>query len=246
MKRIPLFIIMLIFSLAMFSGCEKSSENCLSNTGKIIRQVRFLEPFDSISMNDNVNVILSYDSICGVTVEAGEHIIDGIKTEVSDGNLIIHNNNICNWTRDYSKPINVYISSDYLWKIRYNSSGDLTSATILPYDSLKVEVWGGCGTIELSLNIVQGYFSENLGTADFRLHGSCGICNIYSGEYGPFHCEDLDISYCFITSSGSNDCWVNARRILGATITSIGNVYYTGQPDSVYSHITGEGRLIHY
>jgi hypothetical protein len=247
MKRFLFNIILpLLLGLIVSGGCKKTGTNCFSNTGTIIRQERQVAPFDSIAMNDNVNVVLTMDSVNRLVVEAGEKIIDGITTEVVNGNLEIRNLNSCNWTRSYSKPINVYISLDHLWKVYYNSSGDLTSTNTLDLDSLMVVVWGGCGTIDLDVDLFTGYFSENLGTADFRLKGTCAICYIYSGEYGPFHCENLNTRYCFVTSRSSNDCWVNAEKMLGVTINSIGNVYYTGDPDSVFSSITGQGNLIRY
>jgi hypothetical protein len=247
MKRLTISLLLTgAAALIFLYGCDKSGTNCFSNTGDIIRQERILPGFDSIEMNDNVNVILTHDTVSSVVVEAGQNIISGITTEVVNRNLVIHNLNMCNWTRSYDKPVNVYVSVNYLWKIYYISSGDLTTTNALPYDSLKVEVWGGCGTIDLDMDVTTGYFIENLGTADFILRGKCGICYVYSGEYGPFHCEDLDVGYFFITSISSNDCWLKAKKILGATISGIGNVYYTGQPDSVYSTITGSGRLIRY
>src|SRR5512133_1312690 len=247
MKPRPFQILLIAVAIAVLSaGCDKSGTNCFNSSGPVIRQERILPAFDSIEMLDNVNVILTYDTSSSVVVEAGKNIIDGITTEVVNRNLVIGNSNICNWTRSYDKPINVYVSMNYLWKVYYNSAGDLSTTNTLPFDSLKVEVWGGCGTLDLDVNVITGYFIENLGTADIRLRGKCGICYIYSGEYGPFHCEDLDIAYCFVTTISSNDCWVNAERTLGATIGGIGNVYYTGIPDSIYFSITGEGKLIHY
>lgn len=243
-------VISFLATLAVLSvliyGCDKPGTNCLSGTGDIIFQERIVSPFDSITMNDDVNVILTYDSIISVTVEAGEKIIDGITTEVVGRNLVIHNLNVCNWTRDYTKPINVYVTTNYLWTVVYQSSGDLTSSDTLRFDSLMVAVYAGCGTIDLDLDITSGHFVENRGTADFDLHGRCGICYVYAGEYGAFHCEDLSMAYCFVTSLGSNDCWVNAKNILGVSIVGIGNVYYTGIPDSLYYTITGQGKLIHY
>jgi hypothetical protein len=247
MKQVTQYIL-LVASIVLVStaGCDKSGTNCFSSTGKIIREVRQLPAFDSIEMNDNVNVILTYDSESSISVEAGENIIGGITTEVVNRNLVIHNTNICNWTRSFDHPVNVYVSVNYLWKVYYLSSGDLTTTNAFPLDSLKIEVWGGCGTINLEMDVTTGYFVENLGTADFILRGKCGICYIYSGEYGPFHCEDLDVGYCFVTTISSNDCWVRSKKILGATINGIGNVYYTGTPDSVYSTTTSSGRLIRY
>ena len=197
-------------------------------------------------MHDNVTVILTHDSSDKIVVEAGKNIISGITTEVVDRNLIIHNRNSCNWVRNYEKPINVYVSSKSLWKVWYESSGDLISKNTLSYDSIKIETWGGCGKIDLDLNIVSGYFIQNLGTSEFILSGVCGICSIYAGEYGPFLCQDLSTAYCFINHSGSNDCWVKVSTTLGATVNSIGNIYYTGNPDTLDITINGSGQVIRY
>jgi hypothetical protein len=247
MNKIPIYTLMLLLPATMpLTGCDKSSTNCFSSTGETIRQERTVAPFDSISMYNNVNVILTQGSSTGVIVEAGENIIDGISTEVIDRNLVIQNLNICNWTRSFNKPVNVYVNVGYLWKVYYNSSGNLTSTNTLEQDSLKIDVWGGCGTIDLDMHVSTGYFSENLGTADFRLSGVCAICYIWSGEYGPFDCDSLSTGYCFVTTQSSNDCRVRVEKTLGATISSIGNIYYTGDPDSVYYTITGQGKLIRY
>ena len=46
--------------------------------------------------------------------------------------------------------------------------------------------------------------------------------------------------------AGTNDCYVNADKYLDATIRSIGNIYYTGNPDSVHVHISGPDKLIEF
>jgi hypothetical protein len=230
------------------AGCSKSAVDCFTSTGSIVRESRILPGFDSIVLNDNVNLILTCDSSSSntVTVEAGENLMPGITTEVVNGQLVIHNRNTCNWVRSYDKPLNVYVSASRLWKISYYSAGDVTSTNTLRYDSLKVEAWEGCGTISLDLDLFSGYFIQHLGTADFRLRGVCQILTIYAGEYGPFNCSELMSNYCFLTTISPNDCRVLARRTLEVNIGSIGNVYYTGDPDTVKAVITGKGKLIKY
>ena len=34
-----------------------------------------------------------------------------------------------------------------------------------------LDVWGGCGSIDLSLNVNQGFIYEHLGTADITIRG---------------------------------------------------------------------------
>jgi hypothetical protein len=225
-------------------GCEKSGVNCITSNGKTIMQQRILPDFDSIEVNDYVNLVITQDTVNKVSVETGQNIMSGITTEVIARQLVIRNINKCNWLRSYDVPVNVFISVKNLMKIYYLSSGNITTTNTLRSKVLTVEAWGGCGTIDLDLDIYQGYFILQIGTSDFNLHGSCAISNIYSGDYGFFQCKDLKTRYTFITNSGSNDCYINTTHLVEASIGSIGNIYYTGNPDSVVTHIQGAGHVI--
>ena len=232
------------FLLLVISGCGKTGIDCITNTGEIITEERSVDEFDSIVLNNNVNLFISKDSISKVVVEAGKNILPNIITTVENKQLTIGNENRCNWVRSYSKPINVYISTPYLYKIYYNSSGDITSLNTLEFDSLRLEAWGGCGTIELDIDIYQGYFYLQIGTLDIHLKGSCGIASIYSGDFGLLDARELQSGYVFIASQSSNDCYVNANHELHATIESIGNIYYYGSPQEITTTINGTGIVI--
>jgi len=228
--------VVVILTMAMFpalisitSGCSKEGD-CLTNTGDTISEIRSLSDFDSISLNDYVNLILTQNPVPSVRVIAGKNIIKGITTEVIDRTLVIHNQNTCNWLRSYdSSLINVFVSMNNIAKISYNSSGDILSTNELT-KSLNVEVWGGCGTIDLQLNIrgqyETGNFSLNMGTADIKLRGFCFSSAIYAGCYGFYDGRLLENDYTYITNNGSNDCYVNCFTYLDAKIGSVGNVYY--------------------
>jgi hypothetical protein len=238
------FTFLFVLVLFIWVGCDKSGVNCITSNGKTIRQERNLGDFDSIEVRDYVNLIISQDSVNKVSVESGQNIISGITTEVVNRQLSIRNINKCNWLRSYDVPVNVYVSVKNLTKIYYLSSGNVSTTNPLKSSFLTVEVWGGSGTIDLNLDIFQGYFVLQIGTVDFNLHGNCPINTIYSGDYGFFQCTDLKSRYTFVTNDGSNDCYVNSSYILDATIGSIGNIYYTGKPDSVTTHIHGSGKVI--
>lgn len=244
-KSAEYLVLFSILSVTLYTGCGKSG-NCLTSTGKIIQEARSVGEFDSIDVRDNVNVILKMDSVNKVVVESGKNIISGITTDVADRQLTIQNLNKCNWLRSYNKPLNVYISAKNLLKINYTSTGTITSSNTLTLYKLGIEVWGGSGTIDLNIALTVGTFILHQGTTDINLHGTCGIANIYTGEYGKFSGKDLKCGYIFITNNGSNDSWVWAWQSLEATISSIGNIYYTGNPPLVTAHITGSGQLIPY
>lgn len=240
---IPRFLMESLICI-IFIGCGKSGVDCVTNSGEVILQNRELLAFDSIELNDYVNLFISQDSISKVVVEAGENIIAGIETTVENRNLVIRNTNTCNWVRSFEKPINVYISTPNLWKIYYNSSGNITSLNTFKTDSIKLEVWGGCGTIDLDIDIYSGFFYLQIGTADIHLSGSCGIISMYSGDFGLLDARDLNSGFAFISNKSSNDCYVKVSQELYATIQSIGNIYYTGNPKEIHTTINGDGSVI--
>lgn len=242
MKRfLSLNLVIIGACLTGLISCSKEGGKCLSNTGPIITQERSITDFDSISVNDYVNLILTQDTMNRVSVEAGQNIINGISTEVIDRKLFIYNNNECNWLRSYNKPINVYVNVKNLMKVSYNSSGDVTSSNVIGSSFLWIDVWGGCGTIDLELNVYQGTFIEHMGTADFKLHGLCKINSIYAGDFGLFDCKDLETDYTYIKNYGSNDCYIKVTKYLDATIGSIGSIYFRGNPDTLFTKIYGSG-----
>jgi hypothetical protein len=237
---------MIVVAIAgLLHGCAKDGGVCVSSSGQVILQERAVIPdFDSILLTDNVSIILT-DSVCPVWVEAGENIIDGIRTIVDSGYLTISNSNSCNWLRDYGKPINVYVSGNKVRKIKYNGSGNISNTGTLTKDTISIEVWGGCGSIDLTLDIDQGNFSLNLGTADYRLKGICKNAYVYVSDFGLYDGSGLKSVNTYITTAGSNDCKVNANGILIATINSIGNVFYYGNP-TVTRKGNGSGQVLPY
>ena len=181
-----------------------------------------------------------------MTVEAGQNLMGGIKSELNGRELVLRNTNSCNWLRSYSKPVNVYVYQNHLLKIHYESAGDISCQDTIRAGYLKIDMWGGCGTIDLKVNIGDGHFIQHMGTATLILHGVCKVSSVYAGDYGLLQLKDLRTGYTFVTNSGSNDCYVNAIHELEATINSIGNIYYGGNPASIKASITGSGKLIAY
>jgi hypothetical protein len=243
---VAIWLFLSLIALGLLAGSCKKSGECFTNTGEIIKEERRTGTFDSIEVRNYVNLILIQDTISKVVVETGKNIVSGITTEVHDNTLYVDNTLNCNWLRSYDKPINVYIYGRYFHKIYYLASGDVTAPDTLYTNYLKVDIWGGCGKINLKLAISEGMFIEHMGTADVELHGRCAFCSVYAGDFGFFQCKDLRTRYNYVTNAGSNDCYVSSDHFLGATISSIGNIYYTGTADSIKTKITGAGKLIRF
>ena len=245
-KRLCVAVVILLALLSCISSCKKSGAECFTSTGTVIKQARMITDFDTIIAKQNVDIILTQDTLNSVVVEAGEKIIGGIKTIIENRQLVIDNTNTCNWMRSYDKPLNVYVHVKNLRKIWYLSAGNITSTNVLTSASFLLDVWGGCGSIDLSLNVNQGYIYEHQGTADITIRGRSVFDYVVLGDFGPLQLKDLSTDYTYVSNTGTNDCYVNASKYLDAIIRSIGNIYYTGKPDTVHAHITGAGQLIEF
>src|SRR3954470_838525 len=104
------------FVLGMvLASCKKENLfDCFKSTGAIVTERRSIESFTETIIYDNVNVIIVQDSLTYLEVNAGENLLPLINTEIRGGKLIIENNNKCNWVRDFSVPVNVYMHVPHL------------------------------------------------------------------------------------------------------------------------------------
>lgn len=234
-----------LLMLLLISCGKDNAFDLFQSTGSVERRQRVATGyFDKISLNDNVNLVITQGNPTLIEVEGGSHLLSDITTEINDSTLTISNNNKYNWVRSYDKKITVYLQLSHLIMIRYESSGDITTSDTIHEDSLRIEAWGGSGTIAMavecgSLSLVQHY-----GSMDFDFTGKNSITYIYAGSYGAFHCLGLKSDCTFIRSEGTNDCYVNAKDWITADIHSSGNTYYTGNPGLVSRTGTGSGQLI--
>ncbi len=236
--------IVFLCTAILFSCKKESSCDCFKSTGTVESEYRDVtEPFTRIEANDIVNVYITDDSIRSIRVEAGKHLIPLISTEISNGVLHLGNHNKCNWVRSFKIPINVYVSAPHLRDIISYGTGNLYSTNTLHADTLGIESWGS-GHFELSLQTQVSFCTLHNGVGDAVFTGSSGINYIYSGGYGVADLRNFDTDTSVIDNRGTGDFYVNTMNQLSASIRSYGNVYYKGNPSTIWSDVTGEGKLL--
>ncbi len=234
-----------LFTLLLFSGCKKDSMcNCLKNTGDEISENRYVPDFTSIEMNNNVDVVLIPDTFYSLKVICGKNLMDGIKTEVTDNTLRIKNINKCNWLRDFENKFTVEIPLPTIEQITNNGSGNLTCADTLKGYALQVDSWNGSGALSFLIDYQEVRFKLHTGPADIIALGKSYDGYVYNAGNGFFKGSELKTEYCYVISKGTGDTEVYAAKELGATIEYQGDIYYSGDPQSILQTISGTGKLI--
>ncbi|MCX6292346.1 MAG: DUF2807 domain-containing protein [Bacteroidetes bacterium] len=230
--------------MIFFTSCDKDHLfDCLKNTGSMTSEKRSSGEFNRIDVYNNPEVIIAQDVENSITVQAGDHVISGITTEISGGVLTIRNENKCNWVRSYAKTIAVYVHVKNLRIIHHHGSSTISSANQLQSTAFDLNVWNS-GDINLSVKADSVYSRQHTTVGDITLSGETKYCFLYNNGNGFSYQSSLVADDEVIVQRGTGDCMVNVNQQLNVEIHDSGNVYYSGNP-RVTSSITGVGRLIH-
>lgn len=242
MKKLLLPVI--LFVLLILSGCVKDDGVCVSSTGKVITEDRGTVPFHSVLVYDNINLILTQDtSMNRIMVEAGKNLIGGITTVIDSGNLVIRNENKCNWLRRFDIPINVYLTFSRLDTISFRAAGDVTCTNTWTNHTIYFDIIEGSGKIDLDVQAYETFIMGRYGTTNINVTGTTEVATLISYIYGPLHAENLVSKFTYVSSYSPNDVFVYSSIDLAVEIGNIGNVYYRGDPSSITTNFYSSGRL---
>jgi hypothetical protein len=243
--------IWLLLLLPALTSCKKgiSPGDCFKTTGTVTTEQREVPAFRNVVLKDNISLYLKNGSSNSIKIEAGKNLLPKIKTEVDEkGNLIISNQNRCNWMRSYDVPVTAYLEFNRLDTLFYASTGNVMNMadadTLYFGDSLCVEIEEGSG--DLKLNYKAGYLrvAFTYGTSDVVFTGVSTIISIYSSAWGKIDFHNIKCPTVWAINNSSNDMLLRASKELRASTESLGNIYIYGNPPEISFNKEGKGDLI--
>ncbi|MFM7054450.1 MAG: GIN domain-containing protein [Bacteroidota bacterium] len=220
--------------------------NCFESTGSNTSETRAVESFSTIEVFNNVNVNWHQSVDYKLVVTCGSNLLDGIQTDVEAGVLKIRNGNRCNWMRDPGNTFWVDVYSPAPSSIICRTVGDIICKDTIRNSVFLAESWDGTGTIKLILDVSEAYLKIHTGPVDIIAKGTTDYCYLYNTGNGYIRAEELQTRDAFVMSRSTGDCYVNSNTTLQVKIDYQGDIYYSGQPSSIQSQITGTGRLIRF
>lgn len=200
--------------------------------------------FTRIRLENDVDLCITPGADYKITVTGGENILSGITTDISDSTLTIRNLNRYNWVRSYDNKLIANVSLPLLTNLEYESTGTVTCTDTIRGDSLFIDAFAGSGYINLMINTYLAHMSIHTGSADMNVSGYCGSNFIYSGGYGPFHCENLRTLNTYMAVKGTGNCYIRVFDTFEYQIEGKGNIYYWGNPVTISGSDTGIGNII--
>ncbi|WP_178990101.1 head GIN domain-containing protein [Winogradskyella schleiferi] len=228
-----------LLSLLIVSCNSEDANDCFQTSGNIIQQEIPVSSFERILVNRDIELIIKEAPNYKVTVETGENLLNDVEVEVRGNQLVLTDNNSCNYVRDYGIT-KIYIEAPNIIEIRTSSQYDVTSDGILNYDTLNLysedfnaENEFTVGDFRLTIN------SDNLKIVSnnlsfFFIDGE--VETLFVGFYAGasrFEGENLIAQNVTIFHRGGNDMVVNPRQSISGELRGTGDLISVNQPSIV-------------
>lgn len=226
----------------VFYACEK--KNCLSSAGKTVSEERDLPLFKYIESYDNLKIYLQNDTAHKIRIVAGEKMIPYIETYLQNDTLIIKDNNACNFLKNYPEN-KIYVSVDTLKSMDVYGASDIFTVDTFKTYSCKIRFLADVASCNLTIDAYIFQLQIWYSSGDFRLRGKAYSSYLNAGQTSFIYADSLTNTICHASNTGKGDIYVQSGKWFYYAIKNTGNIFYTGQPDTiiVQDH-QGKGLLI--
>ena len=245
MKRTAIRLLLALGIIFTFTTCSKDHLfDCLTSTGNTIYQWRNAGKFTNLNLQNDVDVVLYFDTTNFIRVTAGEHLIDGIITELSGNTLYIRNENRCNWVRSFKNQYVVEIGMDSITKIDTYGAGNITCHDTITCHDFYFDAWNATGTANFLFHNQYIHLNNNVGRVDIHAAGRTDVAFGNIADVGTLDAKNLSCDLWYFRTNSTGDSHLTANNTLEAEIQYTGNVYYSGAATNVRRTGSGSGMLI--
>ncbi len=239
--RSIIYIATLVF-VVFAASCSK--QDCLKSAGSVSNEMRYLDEFDTIYINDYFQVELKTDTVNKIEIEAGNKLIGNIKTDVNNNALTIKDLNACRFVKGY-KAKKLKISTNDISKIIVNDGVELTTVDTLKFSQLLVRYYSDIGSCDLTVDCKRITIDVWYAAGKFILNGKTNYLSLSMSSMSSAYTYNMEADNVRISSNTLGDIHLKANKSLYAIIKNKGNIYYKGNPSSInLIDSLGTGKLI--
>ena len=224
----------------LFLACNSEDANdCFQTSGNLIQQEVTISSFQRILVHRDVELIIKEAAEYKVVVESGENLINDVIVEVVEDQLILTDNNSCNFVRDYGIT-KIFVEVPNLTEISTSTQYDISSDGVLNYDNLtlysdsfNMDNDFTIGDFRLTINSERLNITSN-NLSFFYIDGNVEELSVgfYAGA-GRFEGENLIAENVNVFHRSSNDLIVNPQQTLTGSIKGTGNLISVSEPPVV-------------
>jgi len=203
---------------------------------------REVAPFTSIDLHYPAVVTIKQGEKDTVTVETDDNLLPQLTTKVSNGVLVIDNNNPV-WSQrvNPSDKVLIRITVRDLHEVDFPSAGEVTIEGIKS-DNLKLYV-SGAGSISM-LRLDLGKLDVQLsGAGSINAAGSADSLKLVISGAGSYNGPDLKVNIADVNISGVGSAGIWVLDDLTVNISGVGSINYYGNPATIQKNVSGLGKV---
>lgn len=216
----------------VFRSARTTIESAIiEGSGEYETEERKIGKIDEVTLTTVGKLNIEQSDNYSLTVEAEDNILPLIRTEVSGGRLTISMKPGVNIHT--SKQITYYLSVEDLDYITTTSSGDVSCPDL---ETGKIEIRiSSSGDIAIG-NLHASELEVNISSSgDAMISGEVTEQKIDLSSSGDYNAEDLVSTECRINISSSGNAYINVSEKLIADLTSSGDLYFIGDPETDFN-----------
>ncbi|WP_299488307.1 head GIN domain-containing protein [uncultured Allomuricauda sp.] len=238
-------------TLILIACNGENTSDCFQNAGDLIRTTTEVPNFTTITVFENINLVLKEGAEQQVEIETGEFLQNEVTASVADNRLILRNENGCNFIRDYGLTT-IYVTSPNITEVRSSTGLLISSDGVLNYPNLNLisesfinsESETTDGSFDLTLNAENVRITVN-GIAFLKLAGvSANLNVVIAAGDSRIEAEGLAAQNVSMNHRGSNDIIVNPQSSISGVIRGTGDVISINRPPEVNVEELFNGKLI--
>jgi len=242
-----LFSYTIIMVTAILSSCTINGDinldkhpPCAVGNCDIITEDRVLPPFTQINHSFVGNVNISQGAEFKVVVHGESFLVHNTRMVVNNG--LLHIEFIENY-RDLSghNTTEVTIVAPDINAIYLSGVGNINTLNTQVTNRLEVRL-SGVGNLNVDVEADE-ITNRHSGVGSTTLSGTTNTYDVYFSGVGELNSFDLISKKCDITLTSVGTCKVHVLDELTINITSVGSVFYKGDP-VVTSNISSLGKLV--
>ena len=222
------YVLVLVLSLLALTASAQKQEN------------RPVEDFSYVYNGIKADVVIKQGNKSAVILKGDAKTLEEVETFVSGNKLKIkYQRN--KWRNSYKK-IMVYITVKDFSGAAVGGSGYIANEGTLKGDEVGLSV-SGSGSLDLTLEANHIDCSIS-GSGDMYIKGKGKTGELSISGSGKVDAADYMLETMDITISGSGSARIYVTKAIKSEISGSGTVRFKGNPEKVYNHASGSGRLI--
>lgn len=230
----------------LLSSCNQTdAPDCLKSAGKQLerpRIIHFKNDFNSIEVRQNIAVRLVPDTACFVLLYGRENILAKLRVQLQGQNLIIQNDNTCNWVRSYQHVPMAEVHVTSLRALRLFGYGPVQSVDTLKGHALDVLHYGAT-PLDLKLSYYSLFYDgDHVATA--RLSGNLQVLYFSTQKLNQLAGKELYTRVAQGTHKSERDAIFNCSDTLRVNMLNTGNLIVASGTPVVQQQGKGPGSVI--